>query len=201
MKNSVQLWSISLAESRLSIRSLHYRSSRSFINLSRFDGVHYGHRAADYKDLNDMYRKSRTEGFGDEVKRRILTGAYVLSHGYYDAYYLQAQKIRRLIAQDFPSCFRTMRCHHGARSTNGGLGYRCAIMIQWLKTIWPIFSPCRRVYGPTGMSIPCVVLVKAKPTKHPVGLQIIGNIFAEAKLLNVAHQFQKATDWHTKAPA
>jgi aspartyl-tRNA(Asn)/glutamyl-tRNA(Gln) amidotransferase subunit A len=84
---------------------LRYRSGRSVLNLSRFDGVRYGHRAADYKDLNDMYKKSRTEGFGEEVKRRILVGAYVLSHGYYDAYYLQAQKIRRLIAQDFAAAF------------------------------------------------------------------------------------------------
>jgi len=169
-------------------------------NLSRFDGVRYGHRAADYKDLNDMYRQSRTEGFGDEVKRRILVGAYVLSHGYYDAYYLQAQKIRRLIAQDFAAAFEqcdvimgpvapTVAWDLGAQSDDPVANY-----------LADIFTLSTSLAGLPGMSIPCGFGQGEKNGKRPVGLQLIGNYFDEARLLNVAHQYQQVTDWHQRSP-
>ncbi|MFZ6692071.1 Asp-tRNA(Asn)/Glu-tRNA(Gln) amidotransferase subunit GatA [Undibacterium sp. SXout20W] len=169
-------------------------------NLSRFDGVRYGHRAADYKDLNDMYRQSRTVGFGDEVKRRILVGAYVLSHGYYDAYYLQAQKIRRLIAQDFAAAFEqcdvimgpvapTVAWDLGAQSDDPVANY-----------LADIFTLSTSLAGLPGMSIPCGFGQGEKNGKRPVGLQLIGNYFDEARLLNVAHQYQQVTDWHQRSP-
>ena len=171
-------------------------------NLSRFDGVRYGHRAAAYKDLSDMYKKSRAEGFGPEVQRRILVGTYVLCHGYYDAYYLQAQKIRRLIADDFQAA----------------LGAQCDVImgpvaptVAWDlgdKTDDPvanyladIFTLSTSLAGLPGMSIPCGFGQGDKNATRPVGLQIIGNYFAEARLLNIAHQYQQVTDWHTRAPS
>jgi aspartyl-tRNA(Asn)/glutamyl-tRNA(Gln) amidotransferase subunit A len=171
-------------------------------NLSRFDGVRYGHRAANYTDLSDMYKKSRAEGFGPEVQRRILVGTYVLCHGYYDAYYLQAQKIRRLIADDFQAA----------------LGAHCDVImgpiaptVAWdlgEKTDDPvanyladIFTLSTSLAGLPGMSIPCGFGQGEKNAKRPVGLQIIGNYFAEAKLLGIAHQYQQVTDWHTRAPS
>jgi aspartyl-tRNA(Asn)/glutamyl-tRNA(Gln) amidotransferase subunit A len=171
-------------------------------NLSRFDGVRYGHRASEYKDLADMYKKSRAEGFGREVQRRIMVGTYVLCHGYYDAYYLKAQKIRRLIADDFQAA----------------LGNTCDVImgpvaptVAWdlgEKTDDPvaayladIFTLSTSLAGLPGMSIPCGFGQGEKNGKRPVGLQIIGNYFAEAKLLGIAHQYQQVTDWHTRAPA
>ena len=171
-------------------------------NLSRFDGVRYGHRAAEYKDLSDMYKKSRAEGFGPEVQRRIMVGTYVLCHGYYDAYYLQAQKIRRMIADDFQSV----------------LGDKCDVImgpvaptVAWdlgdksndpvANYLADIFTLSTSLAGLPGMSVPCGFGQGEKNGKRPVGLQIIGNYFAEAKLLNIAHQYQQATDWHTRAPA
>jgi aspartyl-tRNA(Asn)/glutamyl-tRNA(Gln) amidotransferase subunit A len=171
-------------------------------NLSRFDGVRYGHRAKEYKDLQDMYKKTRAEGFGPEVQRRILVGTYVLCHGYYDAYYLQAQKIRRLIADDFQAAFRdkcdvimgpvapTVAWDLGAKSDDPVANY-----------LADIFTLSTSLAGLPGMSIPCGFGQGDKNGKRPVGLQIIGNYFAEAKLLNIAHQFQQATDWHTRAPS
>jgi aspartyl-tRNA(Asn)/glutamyl-tRNA(Gln) amidotransferase subunit A len=171
-------------------------------NLSRFDGVRYGHRAAEYKDLADMYRKTRAEGFGREVQRRIMVGTYVLCHGYYDAYYLKAQKIRRLIAEDFQAA----------------LGNTCDVImgpvaptVAWdlgEKTDDPVAAYLADIYtlstslaGLPGMSIPVGFGQGEKNGKRPVGLQIIGNYFAEAKLLGIAHQYQQVTDWHTRAPA
>jgi aspartyl-tRNA(Asn)/glutamyl-tRNA(Gln) amidotransferase subunit A len=169
-------------------------------NLSRFDGVRYGHRAADYKDLNDMYRKSRAEGFGDEVKRRILVGAYVLSHGYYDAYYLQAQKIRRLIAQDFQAAFTQCDVIMGpvAPTVAWDLGDKADDPVA--NYLADIFTLSTSLAGLPGMSIPCGFGQGEKNGKRPVGLQLIGNYFDEARLLNVAHQFQQATDWYLKTP-
>ncbi len=165
-------------------------------NLSRFDGVRYGHRAAEYTDLADMYCKTRAEGFGAEVKRRILIGAYVLSHGYYDAYYLQAQKIRRLIAHDFAEAFKQCDVIMGPASPSVAFkfGEKSADPVQmYLSDIYTIST---NLAGLPGMSLPCGF------GKHnmPVGLQIIGNWFGEAKMLNVAHQYQRATDWHLKMP-
>ena len=170
-------------------------------NLSRFDGVRYGHRAAEYKDLQDMYKKSRAEGFGPEVQRRIMVGTYVLCHGYYDAYYLQAQKIRRMIADDFQSVLSD-KCDvimgPGAPTVAWDLGDKSNDPVATYRA--DIYTLSTRLAGLPGMSIPCGFGAGEKNGKRPVGLQIIGNYFAEAKLLNIAHQYQLATDWHTRTP-
>ncbi len=165
-------------------------------NLSRFDGVRYGHRAAGYSDLSDMYKRTRAEGFGAEVKRRILIGTYVLSHGYYDAYYIRAQKLRRLIAADFAAAFRQCDIIMGPTSptTAFKLGEKSADPVQMYLS--DIYTIAVNLAGLPGMSIPCGFDTGGLP----VGLQIIGNYFAEARMLNVAHQYQRVTDWHQRAP-
>lgn len=165
-------------------------------NLSRFDGVRYGHRAADYGDLNDMYCKSRAEGFGDEVKRRILVGTYVLSHGYYDAYYLQAQKLRRLIAQDFQAAFAQCDVIAGPTSptTAWGIGEKSDDPVQMYLS--DIYTIAVNLAGLPGLSHPCGF----GAGRLPVGLQLIGDYFAEGRLLATAHQYQQATDWHLQRP-
>jgi aspartyl-tRNA(Asn)/glutamyl-tRNA(Gln) amidotransferase subunit A len=165
-------------------------------NLSRFDGVRYGHRAEHYTDLNDMYRKTRAEGFGAEVKRRILIGTYVLSHGYYDAYYLKAQKVRRLIADDFARAFTQCDVIMGptAPSPAFRIGDKTDDPVQMYLN--DIFTIAGNLTGTPGISIPCGFDRRGLP----IGLQVQANYFAEAKLLNVAHQFQQATDWHARAP-
>jgi len=169
-------------------------------NLSRFDGVRYGHRAAHYTDLLDMYKKSRAEGFGPEVKRRILVGTYVLSHGYYDAYYLQAQKIRRIIAGDFQEAFRQCDVIMGpvAPSVAWNLGEKTDDPVQMYLA--DIYTLSVSLAGLPGMSVPCGFGAGANANR-PVGLQIIGNYFNEARMLQVADAFQRATDWHRKAPS
>ena len=165
-------------------------------NLSRFDGVRYGHRAKDYADLTDMYCRTRAEGFGAEVKRRILIGTYVLSHGYYDAYYLKAQKVRRLIAKDFAEAFQRCDVIMGPTSptTAFPLEAKTEDPVQmYLNDIFTIPAP---LAGLPGLSIPCGFDAKGLP----VGLQVMGNYFAEAKMLGVAHQYQRATDWHRRVP-
>ena len=166
-------------------------------NLSRFDGVRYGHRAAEYGDLADLYSKSRAEGFGAEVRRRILVGTYVLSHGYYDAYYLQAQKIRRLIAEDFAKAFADCDVIMGptSPSTAFKLGEKAADPVQMYLS--DIYTIAVNLAGLPGMSIPCGF----DRAGLPVGLQIVGNYFGEARMLNVAHRYQQATDWHARRPA
>ncbi len=166
-------------------------------NLSRFDGVRYGHRAAEYGDLLDMYKKTRAEGFGAEVKRRILVGTYVLSHGYYDAYYLQAQKIRRIIADDFQRAFSQCDVIMGpvAPTVAWKLGEKTADPVQMYLA--DIFTLSTSLAGLPGMSVPC----GTGQDNMPVGLQLIGNYFDEARLLQVAHAFQQATDWHLRRPA
>ena len=165
-------------------------------NLSRFDGVRYGHRAAEYGDLLDMYKRSRAEGFGAEVKRRILIGTYVLSHGYYDAYYIRAQKLRRLIARDFVEAFKACDVILGPTSptTAFKFGEKSADPVQMYLS--DIYTIAVNLAGLPGMSIPCGF----GDGGLPVGLQIIGNYFDEARMLNVAHQYQLATDWHRRAP-
>jgi aspartyl-tRNA(Asn)/glutamyl-tRNA(Gln) amidotransferase subunit A len=165
-------------------------------NLSRFDGVKFGHRAKQYGDLLDMYKKTRAEGFGDEVKRRIMIGTYVLSHGYYDAYYLQAQKIRRMIADDFQSAFKQCDVIAGpvAPTVAWKLGeHGNDPLADYLADI---FTLPGSLAGLPGMSIPCGFGAGGMP----VGLQLIGNYFAEGKLLNAAHRFQQATDFHLRKP-
>jgi len=166
-------------------------------NLSRFDGVRYGHRAKEYRDLADMYSRTRAEGFGAEVRRRILIGTYVLSHGYYDAYYLKAQKIRRLIADDFVAAFKQCDVIVGptAPTVAFKIGAKAADPVQmYLNDIYTIPA---NLAGLPGMSIPCGF----GRDDLPVGLHIVGNYFSETKMLNVAHQYQKATDWHKREPA
>jgi aspartyl-tRNA(Asn)/glutamyl-tRNA(Gln) amidotransferase subunit A len=169
-------------------------------NLSRFDGVRYGHRASDYRDLLDMYKKSRAEGFGPEVKRRILVGAYVLSHGYYDAYYLQAQKIRRIIAQDFQEAFKQCDVIMGpvSPSVAWDIGAKGDDPVQMYLA--DIYTLSVSLAGLPGMSVPCGFGAGAN-AKRPVGLQIVGNYFNEARMLQVADAFQRVTDWHRKSPA
>jgi aspartyl-tRNA(Asn)/glutamyl-tRNA(Gln) amidotransferase subunit A len=168
-------------------------------NLSRFDGVRYGHRASGYADLAEMYARTRAEGFGDEVKRRILVGTYVLSHGYYDAYYIQAQKVRRLIAQDFAAAFARCDLILGPTAPTtafpiGKMSGANADPVQmYLGDIFTIPAP---LAGLPALSIPCGF----DEAGLPVGLQMTGNYFCEARLLGAAHQYQLATDWHRRAP-
>jgi len=193
---------ISLPNSRLSIPVYYVLApAEASSNLSRFDGVRYGHRASEYGDLADMYEKSRSEGFGEEVKRRIMIGTYVLSHGYYDAYYLKAQKIRRLIAQDFVEAYKHCDVIMGPTSptTAFNLGEKGDDPVQMYLS--DIYTIAVNLAGLPGMSIPCGFgAAKDGNPGMPVGLQIIGNYFDEARMLNVAHQYQLATDWHTRAP-
>jgi aspartyl-tRNA(Asn)/glutamyl-tRNA(Gln) amidotransferase subunit A len=165
-------------------------------NLSRFDGVRYGYRAPAYTDLADMYGKTRAQGFGAEVKRRIMIGTYVLSHGYYDAYYIKAQKLRRLIAQDFVEAFKKCDVILGPTSptTAFNIGEKAGDPVQMYLS--DIYTIAVNLAGLPGMSIPAGFGEK----NHPVGLQLIGNYFGEAGMLNVAHQYQQATDWHLRMP-
>ena len=200
-KLGATLVDISLPKTELSIPVYYVIApAEASSNLSRFDGVRYGHRAKEYKDLADMYRKSRAEGFGDEVKRRILVGAYVLSHGYYDAYYLQAQKIRRLIAQDFQNAFKQCDVIMGPVSPTVAWDIGAKADDPVANYLADIFTLSTSLAGLPGMSIPCGFGQGDKNAKRPVGLQIIGNYFDEAKLLNVAHQYQLVTDWHRRTP-
>jgi aspartyl-tRNA(Asn)/glutamyl-tRNA(Gln) amidotransferase subunit A len=193
---------ISLPKTELSIPVYYVIApAEASSNLSRFDGVRYGHRASEYKDLSEMYRKSRAEGFGEEVKRRILVGAYVLSHGYFDAYYLQAQRIRRLIAQDFARAFTECDVIMGPVSPTVAWDIGDKADDPVANYLADIFTLSTSLAGLPGMSVPCGFGSGDKNGKRPVGLQIIGNYFSEAKLLNVAHQYQQVTDWHTRAPA
>ncbi len=188
---------ISLPNSKLSVPAYYVLApAEASSNLSRFDGVRYGYRAAEYSDLADMYEKTRAQGFGAEVKRRIMIGTYVLSHGYYDAYYLKAQKIRRLIAQDFVEAYKHCDVIMGptSPSTAFKLGEKGDDPVQMYLS--DIYTIAVNLAGLPGMSIPCGF----GANNMPVGLQIIGNYFDEARMLNVAHQYQLATDWHQRAP-
>ncbi|MDR0481011.1 MAG: Asp-tRNA(Asn)/Glu-tRNA(Gln) amidotransferase subunit GatA [Gallionellaceae bacterium] len=188
---------ISLPNSKLSVPVYYVLApAEASSNLSRFDGVRYGYRAAEYGDLTEMYERTRAEGFGAEVKRRILIGTYVLSHGYYDAYYLQAQKIRRLIAQDFAEAFKQCDVIMGptAPSTAFKLGEKGDDPVQMYLS--DIYTIAVNLAGLPGMSIPCGF----GANDMPVGLQIIGNYFDEARMLNAAHRYQQATDWHQRMP-
>lgn len=201
-KLGATLVDISLPKTELSIPVYYVIApAEASSNLSRFDGVRYGHRAANYTDLSDMYCKTRAEGFGDEVKRRILVGAYVLSHGYYDAYYLQAQKIRRLIAQDFQQAFTQCDVIMGpvAPTVAWDLGAKANDPLA--NYLADIFTLSTSLAGLPGMSIPCGFGQGGSNAQRPVGLQLIGNYFEEAKLLGIAHHFQLATDWHSRQPA
>ena len=189
---------ISLPKTELAIPAYYVIApAEASSNLSRFDGVRYGHRAAQYADLNDMYRRTRAEGFGAEVKRRILIGTYVLSHGYYDAYYLQAQKLRRLIADDFRAAFGSVDLIAGPVSPTvaWNLGERTDDPVR--NYLADVYTLPASLAGLPGLSMPAGFGQHGRP----VGLQLVGRWFEEARLLNVAHRFQQATDWHLKVPA
>ena len=196
-KLGAKLVPISLPRTELSIPVYYIIApAEASSNLSRFDGVKFGHRAKDYTDLVDMYKKTRAEGFGEEVKRRIMIGAYVLSHGYYDAYYLQAQKIRRMIADDFQAAFNDCDVIAGpvAPTVAWQAGAKADPLAAYLADIYTLPAS---LAGLPGLSVPAGF----GEGGMPVGLQLIGNYFAEAKLLNAAHQLQQATDFHLQQPA
>jgi aspartyl-tRNA(Asn)/glutamyl-tRNA(Gln) amidotransferase subunit A len=193
-----ELVGVSLPRTRLSIPVYYVLApAEASSNLARYDGVRYGHRAARYADLHEMYQKTRAEGFGAEVKRRILVGTYVLSHGYYDAYYLKAQRLRRLIAADFAQAFE--RCDVIAGPTSPSvafdLGEKASDPVQMYLA--DIYTIAVNLAGLPGMSVPCGFGRKGRP----VGLHLVGNYFRESQLLNVGHQFQLVTDWHRRRPA
>ena len=187
---------ISLPHTELSVPAYYVIApAECSANLSRFDGVRYGHRCEDPKDLEDLYCRSRTEGFGDEVKRRIMVGAYALSAGYYDAYYRKAQQVRRLIKNDFTAAFNDVDLIVGPTSPTPAFGFNSKGDDPVKMYLEDIFTISTNLAGLPGMSIPAGMV-----NNLPVGLQLIGNYFDEGRLLNVSHQFQQATDWHTKTP-
>ena len=171
-------------------------SAEASSNLARYDGVRYGYRAREFDDLTDMYERTRAEGFGAEVRRRIMIGTYVLSHGYYDAFYLKAQRIRRLIAADFATAFERCDVIAGPVSPTTAfvIGSRTADPVQMYLS--DIYTIAINLAGLPGMSIPAGFDADGLP----IGLQLIGDYFSEARLLNVAHQYQRATDWHRRVP-
>lgn len=190
-----ELVDVSLPKTKLSIPVYYVLApAEASSNLSRFDGVRYGYRANEYRNLSEMYSKSRTEGFGAEVRRRILIGTYVLCHGYYDAYYLQAQKIRRIIAADFQAVFSKCDVILGpvAPDVAWRLGEKSKDPVQmYLEDIYTLST---NLAGLPAMSAPCGF----NANDLPIGMQLIGNYFSEARLLQVAHQYQQATDWHLR---
>jgi len=196
-KLGCKLVDVSLPQTRLSVPAYYVLApAEASSNLARFDGARYGYRAPRYDDLRDMYEKTRAQGFGAEVKRRILIGTYVLSHGYYDAYYLQAQKVRRLIAMDFADAFQRCDVIMGptAPTTAFKLGAKTADPVQmYLNDIYTVPAP---LAGIPALSIPCGF----GDDNLPVGLQLMGNYFQEARMLGLAHRYQLVTDWHLRMP-
>ena len=196
-KLGATLVDVSLPRTQLSIPVYYIIApAEASSNLSRFDGVKFGHRAPEHGDLMDMYKKSRAQGFGPEVKRRIMIGTYVLSHGYYDAYYLQAQKLRRMIADDFQACFQRCDLIAGpvAPTVAWKLGAQAADPLQ--AYLADIFTLPASLAGLPGMSVPAGTGAGGMP----VGLQLIGNYFEEGTLLHAAHALQQATDFHSRVP-
>ena len=195
-KMGAELVDISLPNTHLAIPVYYVIApAEASSNLSRYDGVRYGYRAKEYNDLMDMYFKTRQEGFGEEVKRRILIGTYVLSAGYYDAYYLKAQKIRKLISDDFKKAFEKCDVIMGPSAPSVAFKAnekKSDPLAMYLQDIYTIST---NLAGLPGMSIPAGMI-----DNLPVGLQLIGNYFKESQMLNIAHAFQKETDWHTRMP-
>ena len=195
-KLGAEIVDISLPNTHLAIPSYYVIApAEASSNLSRFDGVRYGYRCADPVDLTDMYMRSRGEGFGTEVKRRIMTGTYALSAGYYDAYYLKAQKIRRLISNDFKAAFEQVDVIMGPVSPETAFKIGAKTDDPISMYLADIYTLSLNLAGLPGMSVPA-----GMANNLPVGLQIIGQSFDEAKILNIAHQYQQVTDWHKQAP-
>ncbi|MDR3300108.1 MAG: Asp-tRNA(Asn)/Glu-tRNA(Gln) amidotransferase subunit GatA, partial [Candidatus Accumulibacter sp.] len=195
-KLGAQTVEVGLPNMKLAIAAYYViASAEASSNLSRYDGVRYGYRAPEYADLGEMYARTRAQGFGDEVKRRILIGAYVLSHGYYDAYYLQAQRIRRLIADDFTEAFRQCDVIMGPTSptTAFRVGEKVSDPVQMYLS--DIYTIAVNLAGLPGMAVPA-----GFADGLPVGLQLIGRYFDESRLLGAAHRYQQATNWHRRCP-
>ncbi len=196
-----EIKSISLPNTKLAIPAYYVIApAECSSNLSRFDGVRYGYRCDEPQDLRDLYDRSRSEGFGDEVKRRIMIGTYALSAGYYDAYYLKAQQIRRLISEDFKKAFEQVDVILGPTTPEPAfkIGEKTADPVtMYLSDIYTISI---NLAGVPAMSVPCG-FVNDQQSDLPVGMQLIGNYFEEEKLLNFAHQYQLDTDWHKKSPS
>ena len=191
-----ELVDISLPNSSLSVPSYYVIApAEASANLSRFDGVKYGYRCENPKDLQDLYCRTRSEGFGEEVQRRILIGTYCLSAGYYDAYYGKAQQVRQLIQQDFSEAFKSVDLIMGPTCPSPAFKFGAKGDDPVAMYLEDIYTIATNLAGLPGMSVPCG-MVEGKP----VGLQIIGNYFDESRILNAAHQFQQVTDWHTQAP-
>ena len=191
-----ELVEISLPNSGLSVPAYYVIApAEASANLSRFDGSRYGYRCENPKDLQDMYSRSRSEGFGKEVQRRILIGTYCLSAGYYDAYYGKAQQVRKLIQQDFDRAFESVDLIMGPTCPSPAFKFGTKSDDPVAMYLEDIYTVATNLAGLPGMSIPC-----GMADNKPVGLQIIGNYFDEARMLNVAHQYQQVTDWHALAP-
>jgi len=188
---------VSLPHSKLTIPTYYVIApAEASTNLSRFDGVRYGHRCDDPKDLHDLYTRTREEGFGDEVKRRILVGTYALSAGYYDAYYKKAQQVRRLIQQDYLECFKQVDIIAGPTTPGPAFALGAKSNDPLAMYLEDVYTLAVNLAGLPGMSVPAGFV-----DNKPVGLQLIGQHFDEARLLNVAHRFQQATHWHTQQGA
>jgi aspartyl-tRNA(Asn)/glutamyl-tRNA(Gln) amidotransferase subunit A len=193
-----QLVEISLPNAELGIPVYYVIApAEASSNLSRFDGVRYGHRAAKYADLADMIKKSRAEGFGPEPKRRILIGTYVLSHGYYDAYFIQAMKVRRIIADEFQRAFQLCDVIMSPVTTSVAFGFGEKAADPVAMYLADLYTVPGSLAGIPSMSIPCGFGAK----NRPVGLQLMTNHFEEAKMLGIAHAYQRETDWHRRVPA
>ncbi len=190
-----KLKEISLPHSHLSVPAYYVIApAEASANLSRFDGVRYGYRCENPVDLRDMYMRSRAEGFGDEVKRRILVGAYCLSAGYYDAYYNKAMQVRRLIKEDFVTAFADVDLIAGPTCPNPAFKFGAKGDNPVAMYLEDIYTIATNLAGLPGMSVPCGLV-----DNKPVGLQLIGNYFDEARMLNVAHRYQQVSDWHQRS--
>jgi aspartyl-tRNA(Asn)/glutamyl-tRNA(Gln) amidotransferase subunit A len=195
-KMGAKVKEISLPNTHLAIPAYYVIApSECSANLSRMDGVRFGHRCEDPKDIEDLYCRSRGEGFGEEVKRRIMVGSYALSAGFYDAYYKKAQQVRRLIKNDFVAAFNDVDVIMGPVTPTPAFkrGEKTSDPVEMY--LEDIFTIALNLAGLPGMSVPCGAV-----NNLPVGLQLIGNFFDEARLLNAGHKFQQATDWHLKTP-
>jgi len=188
---------VSLPHSKLTVPTYYVIApAEASTNLSRYDGVRYGHRCEAPKDLHDLYTRTREEGFGDEVKRRILVGTYALSAGYYNAYYKKAQQVRRLIQQDYLNCFKQVDIIAGPTTPGPAFALGAKSNDPLAMYLEDVYTLAVNLAGLPGMSVPA-----GFTDNKPLGLQLIGQHFAEARLLNVAHRYQQATDWHIRQPA
>jgi aspartyl-tRNA(Asn)/glutamyl-tRNA(Gln) amidotransferase subunit A len=196
-KLGATLVEVSLTHSNLCIPTYYVIApAEASTNLARYDGVRYGHRCSDPKNLADLYTRTRSEGFGDEVKRRILVGTYALSAGYYDAYYKKAQQVRRLIKQDYQDCFNQVDVIAGPTTPGPAFALGSKNDDPLAMYMEDVYTLAANLAGLPGISLPAG-FVRGKP----VGLQLMGNHFDESRLLNIGHRFQQATDWHTARPA